>query len=170
MDFLTADGESAFVTEEVSNLIKESIEIAIGPTAYVHEKVNHWTKRVVELVISQLTKLQKPFKYITTCVIMQKTGAGIHTASSCYWDSTSDGSVTVRWENKTMYCIVSVFGLSLWPRFMRSPFQMISIPNVTWHSSNIYLYELSWLDFVFASKWSMKTRCITCQSLLMRFI
>ena len=30
--------------------------------------------QVVELVINQLTKLQKPFKYITTCVIMQKTG------------------------------------------------------------------------------------------------
>lgn len=25
------------------------------------------------------------------------------------------GSCTVRWENKTMYCIVSAFGLSIWP-------------------------------------------------------
>ncbi|KAG8309671.1 hypothetical protein J6590_078967 [Homalodisca vitripennis] len=50
---------------------------------------------------------------VLTCTIMQKNGAGLHTASSCYWDNTTDGSCTVRWENKTMYCIVSVFGLSI---------------------------------------------------------
>uniref|UniRef100_A0A182T746 Uncharacterized protein n=1 Tax=Anopheles maculatus TaxID=74869 RepID=A0A182T746_9DIPT len=41
-----------------------------------------------------------------TCMIMQKNGAGLHTASSCYWNNETDGSCTVRWENKTMYCIV----------------------------------------------------------------
>ncbi len=44
---------------------------------------------------------------------MQKNGAGLHTATSCYWDNTSDGSATVRWENKTMYCVATVFGLSI---------------------------------------------------------
>lgn len=53
------------------------------------------------------------FLIAVTCVIMQKNGAGLHTASSCYWDNSSDGSCTVRWENKTMYCIVSVFGLAI---------------------------------------------------------
>lgn len=51
--------------------------------------------------------------FTVTCTIMQKNGAGLHTASSCYWDNATDGSCTVRWENKTMYCIVSVFGLAL---------------------------------------------------------
>lgn len=44
---------------------------------------------------------------------MQKNGAGLHSTSSCYWDNNTDGSCTVRWENKTMYCIVSVFGLAI---------------------------------------------------------
>jgi len=48
-----------------------------------------------------------------TCAIMQKNGAGFHAASSCYWDNLTDGSCTVRWENKTMYVIVSVFGLAI---------------------------------------------------------
>ena len=70
-----------------------------------------------------------------TSVVMQKNGAGLHTATSCFWDNTSDGraapdpraiaacsrparvvlagSATVRWENKTMYCITTVFGLSI---------------------------------------------------------
>lgn len=48
-----------------------------------------------------------------TCAIMQKNGAGFHAASSCYWDNMTDGSCTVRWENKTMYVIVSVYGLAI---------------------------------------------------------
>lgn len=91
----------------------QAIESAIGGNAYQHSKVNQWTTNVVEQTLSQLTKLGKPFKYIVTCVIMQKNGAGLHTASSCFWDSSTDGSCTVRWENKTMYCIVSAFGLSI---------------------------------------------------------
>lgn len=53
------------------------------------------------------------FSPIVTCVVVQKNGAGVHTASSCFWDNATDGSCTVRWENKTMYCIVSVFGLAI---------------------------------------------------------
>ena len=67
----------------------------------------------IENSIKKLKELNKPFKYIVTAVLMQKNGAGLHTATSCFWDSTTDGSATLRWENKTMYCIVTVFGLSI---------------------------------------------------------
>lgn len=80
---------------------------------YTHSRVPQWTSDVIENCMGRLKGLNKPFKYIVTCAIMQKTGAGLHMASSCYWDNTSDGSYTTKWENKTMYCIVSVFGLAL---------------------------------------------------------
>lgn len=32
-----------------------------------------------------------PTSFQVSCVIMQKNGAGLHTASSCYWDNTTDG-------------------------------------------------------------------------------
>ncbi|XP_023062681.1 dynein light chain Tctex-type 1-like [Piliocolobus tephrosceles] len=102
--------ETAFVVE-VSNIVKEAIESTIGGNVCRYSKVNQWTTNV-EQILSQLTKLGKQFKYIVTCVIMQKNGAGSHTASSCFWDSCTDGSYTVQWENKTMYCTVSAFGLS----------------------------------------------------------
>jgi dynein light chain Tctex-type 1 len=44
---------------------------------------------------------------------MQRVGAGLHLASSCYWDASTDGSATFRWENKSMYCVVSVFALAV---------------------------------------------------------
>uniref|UniRef100_A0A8C9RTX8 Dynein light chain Tctex-type 1 n=1 Tax=Scleropages formosus TaxID=113540 RepID=A0A8C9RTX8_SCLFO len=97
----------------LSSIIKESVDAAIGGSTYQHSRVNQWSSSVVENCLGQLTKLGKPFKYIVTCIIMQKNGAGLQTATSCFWDNTTDGSCTVRWENKSMYCIVSVFGLAI---------------------------------------------------------
>ncbi|KAJ8009562.1 hypothetical protein DPEC_G00090170 [Dallia pectoralis] len=113
MDEFQNGEETAFVVEEVSTIIKESVEGAMGGNAYQHSRVNQWTSNVVEQCLSQLGKLGKPFKYIVTCIIMQKNGAGLQTASSCFWDNTTDGSCTVRWENESMHCIVSVFGLAI---------------------------------------------------------
>ncbi|XP_019486309.1 PREDICTED: dynein light chain Tctex-type 1 isoform X2 [Hipposideros armiger] len=62
-DFQSAE-ETAFVVDEVSNIVKEAIEGSIGGNAYQHSKVNQWTTNVVEQTLSQLTKLGKPFKYI----------------------------------------------------------------------------------------------------------
>ena len=50
--------------DEVSNIIKESIESTIGGNGYAHAKVSQWTNSVVESCLASLTKLQKPFKYI----------------------------------------------------------------------------------------------------------
>lgn len=156
--------QNQFVVDDVSKIIKEAIENTIGGNAYQHDKVNQWTSAVVENCLSVLTKLQKPYKYIGMSIsrqykwcgqllwwlmslqffllstvnstIMQKNGAGLHTASSCFWNNDTDGSCTVsmpdtffffvtfslnawqfllqvRWENKTMYCIVSVYGLAI---------------------------------------------------------
>lgn len=85
--------------------------------------LHHWCPQLASNLIATLptyqqyttTTLMTPnFCVIpVTCTIMQKNGAGLHTASSCFWDNSTDGSCTVRWENKTMYCIVSVFGLAI---------------------------------------------------------
>ena len=40
---------------------------------------------------------------VVTCAIMQKTGAGFHSASSCYWDNTTDGTLV-------QYCVLHVYG------------------------------------------------------------
>mmetsp|Transcript_14759 Transcript_14759/g.37890 ORF Transcript_14759/g.37890 Transcript_14759/m.37890 type:complete len:80 (+) Transcript_14759:41-280(+) len=76
-------------------------------------KVDGWTANIVEQTLKKLSALGKPFKYIVSVVILQKTGTGLHTASSCFWDNQTDGSCTVRWENKTMYVVTSVFGLGI---------------------------------------------------------
>ena len=84
----------------------------IHTVSFVEHNAKIW--RIFLLLRSYVKPIFHNYHFSVTCVIMQKNGAGLHTASSCYWDNSTDGSCTVRWENKTMYCIVSVFGLAIW--------------------------------------------------------
>jgi len=99
--------------EEANSLVKEQVDRVLGSSGYQHGQVNQWTASIVDQSIAQLTKLNKPYKYIVTCAIMQKTGAGLHLASACYWDNTTDITTTIRWENKTMYCVVTVYASAI---------------------------------------------------------
>ncbi|KAJ8409872.1 hypothetical protein AAFF_G00209130 [Aldrovandia affinis] len=103
----------SFNPDEASNYVKECIEGIIGGVDYNQSTVNQWTASIVEQSLTQLVKQGKPFKYIVNCAVMQKSGAGLHTANSSYWDTATDGSCTVRWENRTMYCVVNVFAVAV---------------------------------------------------------
>ncbi|CAL8102727.1 unnamed protein product [Calicophoron daubneyi] len=104
---------AAFNGIEATQLIKEIISTVVGNEEFATSEVQKWTSQIIEQSIVQLAKLNRPFKYLVSCVIMQKNGAGLQTASACYWDATTDGCYTLKWENNTMYCFVTVFGLSV---------------------------------------------------------
>lgn len=40
--------------------------------------------------MQELHDLSKPFKYVVSCVIVQKNGAGFHIGHSAYWDISND--------------------------------------------------------------------------------
>jgi len=68
----------------------------------------------VESVLKELMGLQKPFKYAVNAVIMQRNGAGMTSASSTYWDTDTDGSMTVYWDKgEHMHCTVTVFAFGI---------------------------------------------------------
>ncbi|XP_023146337.1 dynein light chain Tctex-type 1 isoform X1 [Amphiprion ocellaris] len=104
---------TTFVVDEVRKIINEAVESVIGGNVYQHSRVKQWNSSVTEQCLSQLSKLGKPFKYIVNCIIMQKTGAGLQTACACFWDNSTDGNCAVKWENESMYCIVTVFGMAI---------------------------------------------------------
>lgn len=105
--------EGSFNSKEAESIVKESIDGTIAAEDYNQNLVNKWTAAILEQCLSELCKLGRPYKYIVTCAVTQKTGGGLHAANSSYWDTALDGSCTVKWENRTMYCVVSVFALSV---------------------------------------------------------
>ena len=99
--------------EEVNRIAKEMVEKCIGNETYKHSDVAAWSNSIVDNVVQKLVAHDPAFKYIVSCVIVQKNGAGLNTATSCYWDNIQDRYFTIRWDNKHLHCIVHVFLMPL---------------------------------------------------------
>ncbi|KAA0187256.1 hypothetical protein FBUS_00152, partial [Fasciolopsis buskii] len=81
---------AAFNGIEATGIIKEIIGNVVGASEFSPTKIKQWTSTIIEQSISQLARLNRPFKYIVSCVMMQRNGAGLQTGSACYWDSSTD--------------------------------------------------------------------------------
>ena len=102
-----------FSEEDVEQIVRGAIESTLKEATYTPKKVNDWINSVVDGCLKQLQLLQRPFKYVVTCVIQQKNGAGMNTAATCFWDTNKDGYAKVMWDNATMHCIVTVYGICI---------------------------------------------------------
>ncbi|CAN0121078.1 unnamed protein product [Ascophyllum nodosum] len=97
MDF--QDDGAEFSHEDVDTIVKHAITGCLADVMYNPKK--------------ELQSLNKPYKYIITCLIMQKNGAGVNTCASMVWDPTKDNFCQVPWENQNMHCVVTVYGCAL---------------------------------------------------------
>jgi dynein light chain Tctex-type 1 len=107
------DEAAEFNPEDVETIVKQAIVGALNENSYSNKKVNEWTNNIVAQCLKNLQDMGRPFKYIITCVIMQKNGAGLCTSSTQLWDGNRDGMCKVPWSNLTMSCLVTVYGLSV---------------------------------------------------------
>ena len=105
--------EVDFSVEDVENIVKNAVETTLKDVMYNGRKVDDWSNTVVDGALKGLQTLHRPFKYVVTSIILQKNGAGMNTATSCFWDTNKDGYCKVFWENPTMHCIVTVFGMAI---------------------------------------------------------
>ena len=111
MDFQELGEE--FVVEDVETTIKSAIGSVLNGSVYIPGKVNDWSNNIIAAALKGLQSLNRPYKYVLSVIIMQKNGAGLTSAASTYWDTNKDGLCKVTWENNTMRCIVTVYGLSV---------------------------------------------------------
>merc|ERR1719297_665187 len=100
-----------FEASEIKELIKTTMDSVLSDKSYDPAKVQDWANQGVEKILQDLQKKADRYKFVVTCTIMQRKGAGLHSTSSCLWDKTSDNCCSDKWENQTMYCMVSVFAL-----------------------------------------------------------
>jgi dynein light chain Tctex-type 1 len=123
MDDIADSEKQAFQEDSVKKKVREVIESHLKGREYSEHMLDQWMNDICENIVEELYQTKKPFKYVVTCAIMQRTGAAIHSAKSCFWDTVSDASITVCWPkrngrdtiNRTMICIVTVYAISFYP-------------------------------------------------------
>eukprot|EP00299_Pterocystis_sp_00344_P012889 c6250_g1_i1.p1 GENE.c6250_g1_i1~~c6250_g1_i1.p1 ORF type:complete len:274 (-),score=54.61 c6250_g1_i1:40-792(-) len=118
-------GDIGFDVTRVQTLAHEMVASKLSNERYSVDVAKTWchsisrelSQRVGELIAAASandknnTKGGK-FKLIVLAVVMER-GGGFQMDSGCFWDRKSDGSVTVRWDGKSMHCVVTIYGL-LW--------------------------------------------------------
>ena len=106
--------------EQVEAEVYDAIEAVLKEKTYNDAAVAGWVDDVCAKVTQQLVAANRPYKYMVTCQIMQKNGAGLHTAHSCHWDAAMDNVLVARWPsekrkdpNARLCCILTVYGLTM---------------------------------------------------------
>ena len=101
------------IKEALNELVLTSIKAELDGKEYSAKDGPTLAHQISERIVKQLPERSKDFKYSVTCIILNKSEGGLHMSSSCYWNATTDGNIVVRWENETMYCIVTLFGFAI---------------------------------------------------------
>lgn len=92
---------------------RETVLHTIGEAAFSAGKVNTWSGHIVEGCLKKLSGMAKPFKYVVTCSISQRAGAGLHAAASMRCNPKTDGKLGVHWENETVMALVTVYWVAV---------------------------------------------------------
>eukprot|EP01095_Lingulamoeba_sp_RSL-Kostka_P014191 TRINITY_DN611_c2_g1_i1.p1 TRINITY_DN611_c2_g1~~TRINITY_DN611_c2_g1_i1.p1 ORF type:complete len:133 (+),score=45.54 TRINITY_DN611_c2_g1_i1:62-460(+) len=112
-EYIQTDENPGFVIDSVAEIVKKVVDTHLRYETYEQQKVPGLCQNILTSTMQDLHNLNPNYKYIVNCTILQKgeASAGLHTQSSCLWDTTTDGSYTLRWENRYLHCILTVFGI-----------------------------------------------------------
>ncbi|KAI8071044.1 dynein light chain Tctex-type 1-like protein [Gongronella butleri] len=108
-----SEERTKFNADEMAAVLKDVSNEVLADAQYSHTEVAKWNTEIVEKSLKKLRSSYKTYKFIVTCVILQKTGAGFYAGSSVYWDNATDGSTSYRFENDSMYAITNAFALNV---------------------------------------------------------
>jgi dynein light chain Tctex-type 1 len=110
-----------WTTEEIEKVISEEVAELLKEATWDESQTAHWNNAIGENIIARLAEVRRPFKYAVDVCVMQKTGAGLHSATSTFFDVQSDLAVSYLWPkektkdtmNKALVCLVTVFASSM---------------------------------------------------------
>jgi dynein light chain Tctex-type 1 len=100
------------IKDELNSICHEIIVNHLEKKQYNQKEAQTWTNAITDEVIKKLHSKQKGFKFICNGTIFQKGDASLHFSSTCLWNPSTDGSITVKWENDHMHCFICVFGIA----------------------------------------------------------
>lgn len=106
------DDDKEFNHTQIYNTLSQVVSgIFNADTVYDRTKISQWTQQVIENCIKELVKMDKPMKYVVTCVIQQNNGAGMQSAAICTWDSKCDGLISLKLDINAinLFCTVYAF-------------------------------------------------------------
>ena len=97
----------------LNDMIKIIIENSLKNKIYEKNNAQSWCNNISDEIIKILHQQQRGLKFICNTTIFEKSYSSLNYSSTCLWNPSNDGSITVKFENDTMHCFVSLFGISI---------------------------------------------------------
>jgi dynein light chain Tctex-type 1 len=85
------EDDAGFDEEVIEKCLSDTLELVLSNETWEEKRAPHLINEICEKTMKSLAELQRPYKYIVTCMLMQKTGAGVQSTYSCSWENNSDG-------------------------------------------------------------------------------
>ena len=101
-----------FEASKVETIIKDVLHYRLEDYEYDPKLSSTKTKELSDEIKERVKKLRyERYKIVCLVTIGEKTGQGLQITSRCIWDSNWDTSSTYTYQNSTMFCTVTVFGV-----------------------------------------------------------
>ena len=94
-------------------MVRNIIENFLKNKNYEYNNAQLWCNGISDEIIKKLHQQQRGLKFICATTIFEKGNSCLYFSSSCLWNPSYDGSITVKYENDTMHCFVLLFGISI---------------------------------------------------------
>ena len=105
--------EFSAIAPQANSIAADAMRRVLDGKLYVPAKSSEWVEAIGNNAIEQLRGVSPNFKFVVSCVIVQKVGAGLHSTCTSFWDAKTDGMVTTKYENDYMTCLCTIIGCSL---------------------------------------------------------
>ena len=101
------------LAETVTTLALDVMFKVLESKKYTPARTSEWADTIGNGIIEKMRATAPYFKYVVTCFIIEKVGAGLHFESVSHWDAKTDGSITAKFENDSLICLCTVVGVAL---------------------------------------------------------
>jgi dynein light chain Tctex-type 1 len=100
------------IKDDLHSTCESVIKKHLEGKLYNQKEAQTWTNTISDEIIKALHGQSRGFKFICNGTIFQKGDSSLHFSSTCLWNPTTDGSITVKWENDQMHCFICLFGIA----------------------------------------------------------
>ena len=112
---ITIEDKELNFEEDVHKVVSRSITETLKTASFERAAMDRQMSKCVDMILSDLSDLQKPFKFAVTIILSQKVGAGLASSACMFWDPETDGHCKIVWSNDELQAVVTVFGICTEP-------------------------------------------------------
>ena len=85
------DDDAGFPQEDIEACVKDTIMEVLESANWDDTKVEGWINEICEKIMKRLVDLKMPYKFIVTCMLVQKTEKPLFSSFSTHWENNTDG-------------------------------------------------------------------------------